>query len=169
TNNSASCGSVVHSLKSMSLNIGAIEVARIAAGFEQMARGEGKVPDQGALTQLSSTLEQTLAVLAAQTGGKHVAPNLVESGHPADHTDAPTMIIPANGLEKDLHLAIERSELEVEYQPFLDRAGRQGLGVEALVRWRKDGDIVPPSTFVPIAERTGFIGEMGQWGLRRAY
>ena len=93
---------------------------------------------------------------------------MVESDHPADHTDAPTLIIPANALEKDFHLAIERGELEVEYQPFLDRAGRQVLGVEALARWRKDGDIVPPSTFVPIAERTGFIEEMGKWVLRRA-
>jgi EAL domain-containing protein (putative c-di-GMP-specific phosphodiesterase class I) len=93
---------------------------------------------------------------------------LVEADQPAGHTDAPTLIIPANGLERDLHLAIEREELEVEYQPFVDRTGRQVLGVEALVRWRKDGDTVPPSTFVPIAERTGFIEEIGKWVLRRA-
>ena len=72
-------------------------------------------------------------------------------------------------LEKDLHLAIERRELDVEYQPFVDRAGRQVLGVEALVRWRRGGaDNVPPSVFVPIAERTGCIDQMGEWVLRRA-
>ena len=39
------CGALAHSLKSMSLNIGAIEVAKVAAGFEQLARSDGKVPD----------------------------------------------------------------------------------------------------------------------------
>ena len=43
------CGSLAHSLKSMSLNIGATEVAKMAAAFEQMARGEGRVPDQSEL------------------------------------------------------------------------------------------------------------------------
>jgi EAL domain-containing protein (putative c-di-GMP-specific phosphodiesterase class I) len=66
-------------------------------------------------------------------------------------------------------LAIERRELTVEYQPFVDRAGRQVVGVEALIRWKRGGtDNVPPSTFVPVAERTGFIEEMGEWVLRRA-
>jgi EAL domain-containing protein (putative c-di-GMP-specific phosphodiesterase class I)/CheY-like chemotaxis protein/HPt (histidine-containing phosphotransfer) domain-containing protein len=164
----AACGSVAHSLKSMSLNIGAIAVAKIAAGFEQMARGEGKVPGHEALTQLSHALKETLAVLGAETGGQHVAPSVAESGQPAAHTDAPIVIMAADGLEKDLYSAIERGELDVEYQPFVDRAGRQVLGVEALVRWRKDGDNIPPSTFVPIAERTGFIEEIGKWVLRRA-
>ena len=57
------CGSVAHSLKSMSLNIGAIEVAKIAAAFEQMARGDGKVPDRNELTALSNAMERTLGGL----------------------------------------------------------------------------------------------------------
>ena len=51
----------------------------------------------------------------------------------------------------------------------MDRAGKQVLGVEALCRWRRGGtDNVPPSVFVPIAERNGFIVELGEWVLRRA-
>jgi two-component system sensor histidine kinase BarA len=150
------CGALAHSLKSMSLNIGAVEVAKAAAGFEQMARGEGKVPGPGALDALAMTLERTLAVLAGQIGaessGSHGAP-----------------IVSAESLERDLLLAIERQELDVEYQPIVDRSGKQVLGVEALVRWRKRGtDNVPPSLFVPEAERSGFIHEMGEWVLRRA-
>ena len=81
----------------------------------------------------------------------------------------PISIFPAGSLEKDLCLAIERRELDVEYQPFVDRAGKQVLGVEALIRWRRSGaDNVPPSVFVPIAERNGLIDEMGEWVLRRA-
>jgi EAL domain-containing protein (putative c-di-GMP-specific phosphodiesterase class I)/signal transduction histidine kinase/CheY-like chemotaxis protein len=160
----AACGSVAHSLKSMSLNIGASQVAKIAASLEQMARGEGAVPDQSKLTELSGTLEQTLALLAAETGEQPA----VEPQWPPDHAGAPTLILPADGIEKDLHASIARGELDVEYQPFVDRMGRQVLGVEALVRWRKGVDNISPSTFVPIAERTGFIEEMGEWVLRRA-
>jgi EAL domain-containing protein (putative c-di-GMP-specific phosphodiesterase class I)/signal transduction histidine kinase/AmiR/NasT family two-component response regulator len=158
------CGSLAHSLKSMSLNIGAIEVARITAGFEQMARGDGRVPDQDELDALSDTLQRTLTVLAHEIGEKYGGQRMAGTG-----IALPTPILPADSLEKDLYLAIERRELDLEYQPFVDRAGGQVLGVEALCRWRRGGgDNVPPSVFVPIAERTGFIVEMGEWVLRRA-
>ena len=79
------------------------------------------------------------------------------------------MIGQTDSLENDLCLAIERQELDVEYQPFVDQHGRQVLGVEALVRWKRGGvHNVPPSLFVPIAERNGLIDEMGEWVLRRA-
>jgi EAL domain-containing protein (putative c-di-GMP-specific phosphodiesterase class I) len=158
------CGALAHSLKSMSLNIGAIEVAKIAAGFEQTARGDGKVPDQNEIEALSNTLNRTLAVLADEIGEKYNGQRMAETGHAS-----PTLIVPADNIEKDLYLAIERQELDVEYQPFVDRAGKQVLGVETLVRWRRGGtDDVPPSVFVPIAEQTGFVVEMGEWVLRRA-
>ena len=158
------CGALAHSLKSMSLNIGAIEVAKLAAGFEQMARDDGKIPGQNELDTLSNMIERTLAVLTRETGEEHVRQQTVET-RPA----SPALNMPADSPEKDLHLAIERRELDVEYQPFVDRAGAQVLGVEALARWRRGGvDNVPPAVFVPIAERTGFIVEMGEWVLRRA-
>jgi two-component system sensor histidine kinase BarA len=158
------CGALAHSLKSMSLNIGATEVAKIAAGFEQMTRADGKVPDQHELDTLSNTLERTLVVLAQEIGAKYSDMRMVETGHAS-----PGLIVPADSIERDLFLAIERRELDVEYQPFVDRAATHVLGVEALVRWRRGGaDHVPPSVFVPIAERTGFIDEMGEWVLRRA-
>ena len=73
------CGALAHSLKSMSLNIGAIEVAKLAAGFEQMARDDGKVPGQNELDMLSNTLERTLAVLTRETGEEHVSQQTVET------------------------------------------------------------------------------------------
>ena len=158
------CGALAHSLKSMSLNIGAIEVAKAAAGFEQLAGREGKVPDHTNLDALSNSLERTLAVLLNEIGEKCEGRSIVISGHAA-----PILIIQADSLEKDLCLAIERRELDVEYQPFVDRAGKQVLGVETLVRWKRGGmDDVPPSVFVPIAERIGLIEELGEWVLRRA-
>ncbi len=122
------------------------------------------MPDQNQLDALSSTLERTLAVLADEIGEKYGGQPLLETGHAA-----PALIVPVDSLTQDLHLAIQRQELDVEYQPFVDRTGQQVLGVEALVRWLRNGaDNVPPSVFVPVAERTGFIDELGEWVLRRA-
>jgi CheY-like chemotaxis protein len=73
------CGAVAHSLKSMSLNIGALEVAKIAADFEQMARGDRQVPDQNELDTLSNTLKQTLTALKCETE-KYGGPRMAETG-----------------------------------------------------------------------------------------
>ena len=148
----------------MSLYVGAIEVAKIAAGFEQSARRDGKVPAHSELETLSNSLARTFALLAREIDEQDTGQRIAKTSHAA-----PTLNLPPDSLEKDLGLAIERRELNVEYQPFVDRTGEQVLGVEALVRWRRGGaHNVPPSVFVPIAERSGLIDEMGEWVLRRA-
>jgi EAL domain-containing protein (putative c-di-GMP-specific phosphodiesterase class I) len=129
-----------------------------------MARGDGKIPKQNLLDVLSNTLERTLAALANEIGDKYSGQRMVDTGRASPH-----LIGQADRLENDLCLAIERRQLDVEYQPFVDQAGRQVLGVETLIRWRRGGaHDVPPSVFVPIAERNGLIEEMGEWVLRRA-
>ena len=158
------CGAIAHSLKSMSLNIGAVEVAKMAGAFEQAARGDGRVPDQNEIVALAGALERTLAALAHETGETGTDQRL-----PATDDVPPSATVPSGSIEEDLHHAIERGELDVAYQPIVDRASKQVLGVEALLRWRRGGtDNVPPSEFVPIAERTGCIDQIGEWVLRRA-
>ena len=73
------------------------------------------------------------------------------------------------GLESALRHALERDELHVEYQPMRDvRSGRVSAA-EALVRWTDgDGERIGPDEFIPIAEQTGQIVEIGEWVLRRA-
>ena len=66
-----------------------------------------------------------------------------------------------------LRRAIDADELEMHYQPIFRLTSREPLGVEALVRWRRDGVLVPPADFVPSAERTGIIDSLGEWILRR--
>ncbi|KQT46332.1 hypothetical protein ASG43_11970 [Aureimonas sp. Leaf454] len=72
-------------------------------------------------------------------------------------------------LKLDLASAIERDELFAAYQPMLDiRTGCIGAR-EALMRWRHPTrGLVSPVEFIPIAEESGLIAEMGEWILRRA-
>ncbi|MBY4127055.1 EAL domain-containing protein [Rhodococcus fascians] len=64
--------------------------------------------------------------------------------------------------------AIRRGELEVYYQPIVDTATRATVVYEALVRWNRDGRVCTPNEFIPIAESTGLIKEIGEWVLRSA-
>ena len=64
---------------------------------------------------------------------------------------------------------LERGELFLAYQPQVDLATHRPFGVEALLRWRTaDGTMVPPDRFIPIAEYSGLIVEIGAWVLRQA-
>ncbi len=77
--------------------------------------------------------------------------------------------IEAQKFEKDLHKSIENNELFIQYQPVIELKSGNVVGSEALVRWRHpDRNIVPPDEFIAIAERTGFINELGNWVLEEA-
>jgi diguanylate cyclase (GGDEF)-like protein/PAS domain S-box-containing protein len=72
-------------------------------------------------------------------------------------------------LEQHLHHAIEREELELEYQPVYDRARRRIVSLEALLRWRDPSrGLVQPGEFIELAEETGMIIPIGEWALRTA-
>ncbi|BFH12585.1 hypothetical protein J6TS7_00110 [Paenibacillus dendritiformis] len=71
-------------------------------------------------------------------------------------------------LENDLRKAVARQELVVHYQPQNTLKENQLIGVEALVRWNHPRKgLLDPSVFIPIAEETGMIYEMGAWILRK--
>ena len=72
-------------------------------------------------------------------------------------------------LEADLRHAAARGELRVAYQPVCDLATGAVRGVEALARWEHPRHgAVPPSRFVPLAEETGLIEDVGRWVLGQA-
>jgi len=71
-------------------------------------------------------------------------------------------------LESALHKALERGELVLHYQPKIDVRGARMVGAEALMRWNRNGVLVAPADFIPLAEETGLIVPMSEWAIREA-
>jgi EAL domain-containing protein (putative c-di-GMP-specific phosphodiesterase class I) len=75
----------------------------------------------------------------------------------------------ARAIERGLHLAVERNELVLHYQPQISAHTGQIVGVEALVRWQHpEWGLVPPARFIPVAEKAGLIRGIGEWVLVQA-
>jgi EAL domain-containing protein (putative c-di-GMP-specific phosphodiesterase class I) len=72
-------------------------------------------------------------------------------------------------LERDLHLAVERNEFELLYQPQVALRTKRIVGMEALLRWRHpERGVLAPAEFISVAEERGFIVVIGDWVLREA-
>lgn len=80
----------------------------------------------------------------------------------ADPAGGATLLAPA------LRLSLDADELSVEYQPIVRLTDDRIDHYEALLRWHTPTGTVPPSSFVPIAERTGLVDDLGRFALMRA-
>jgi diguanylate cyclase (GGDEF)-like protein len=80
-----------------------------------------------------------------------------------------TRVIERQSLESGLNGALGRNELDVYYQPQIDLASGDIVGVEALVRWRHpQRGLLPAAEFIPVAEACGLVVSIGQWTIRKA-
>jgi diguanylate cyclase (GGDEF)-like protein len=95
-----------------------------------------------------------------------------DSGRNGFQFYAATMKAAANlrlDVETELRAALKRGELELHYQPIYSVATQALTGLEALVRWRHPrGELLMPGDFVPLAEETGLVQEIGRWALAEA-
>lgn len=77
------------------------------------------------------------------------------------HPDMMQALVQRTHMEGGLRLAVPRGEITVDFQPIVSHRMGQVVQLEALARWDRGGERVPPSIFIPLAERTGLIGEIG--------
>jgi diguanylate cyclase (GGDEF)-like protein/PAS domain S-box-containing protein len=70
--------------------------------------------------------------------------------------------------QSELARAIKQKEFLLDYQPYFDIQSGRILGVEALIRWQPENLVLSPSDFIPLAEETGLIHDIGDWVLRTA-
>jgi len=78
--------------------------------------------------------------------------------------EAENLLTVENGLRK----ALENDEFELHYQPKMSKNGTQALSSEALIRWRSNGELISPVVFIPVAEKTGLVHQIGDWVLLQA-
>jgi diguanylate cyclase (GGDEF)-like protein/PAS domain S-box-containing protein len=131
--------------------------------FIGASMGIATIDADGALTSASDVLMRNadVAMYMAKRQGK---------GHyRVFEPDMHASVLERLELKGALQRAIERGELELNYQPIVSLDDGQVRGFEALARWRHpERGLVPPAEFIPIAEETGMIGVLGRWVLEEA-
>lgn len=100
-------------------------------------------------------------------GAEDTPPALADAGDP--QPDLHAAAVRTLSLAHDLTDALESDQLALYYQPLVSLQDGRCVGYEALMRWRHPYlGLVSPDEFIGLAEKTGIIRRIGQWGLRRA-
>jgi EAL domain-containing protein (putative c-di-GMP-specific phosphodiesterase class I) len=125
---------------------------------------EGRIPNERVAHQLYGSRGKPTDPTPAHLVGR--PPRIRSSGRRAD---AEFLACEQPQLQASLAEAIYASALQVHFQGQFDVVTGDGVGVEALARWRRpDGRRISPDVFIPVAERAGLIGGLGAWMLHQA-
>jgi diguanylate cyclase (GGDEF)-like protein/excisionase family DNA binding protein len=99
---------------------------------------------------------------AATAAAAKAGPNRFEVFYP----ETRRKLVSRLQLEDEIALALQRDQFEAHFQPIIDAGGGRLMAIEALIRWRHpDRGLVPPDRFLPVAEETGLISDLGDWML----
>ncbi|GBF58253.1 signal transduction histidine-protein kinase BarA [Candidatus Phycosocius bacilliformis] len=158
-----------HSLKSMSLNIGASAVAKLAANIEAAVRIHNTPVTQTeidrAIALLHMTLDRLATLMETDFAEPEVTPAAVEvKPRVADVLNVNNLSPEEKALRDELEADMETGALSMVYQPLYDRTGNHVVSAEALLRWDRGGRArIGPDIFIPIAEKSGFIAHIGHF------
>jgi diguanylate cyclase (GGDEF)-like protein len=134
-----------------------------AGGFEIQVRGSAGIAEFPRDAKTESELLG--AADAAMYSAKHAGKNAV-AVYDEQMTDASRERL---RIESELSRALANREFTLVYQPIIDMASRSMVGVEALVRWQHpQRGLIGPATFIPVAESSGLIVELGRHVLELA-
>lgn len=108
------------------------------------------------------------AMYRAKRSGRNGANYFSHDGNGSDE-GSQSALMQQITVEAELLHALAGDQLFMHYQPVFDPDGRTVRAVEALIRWRRpSGEVVPPDVFIPIAERSHLIVDIGRWVVRQA-
>lgn len=144
-------------------------VLTASVGIAFAGDGEGPAGGSGVGAEAGRRLRRTAADLLrngdlAMARAKELGGGRVEVYAPHMHAD----VVRRLELGSDLQQALAEEEFAIEFQPVVDLATSRVTGVEALLRWWRGGEPVPPEDFIGPAEESGLMVPLGDWVLREA-
>ena len=135
---------------------GSLGLADLA--FDLRVRAGSALSPAASAGDLLSAAELSLEAIEASSRHAVVAQVVVEKETGADRVAI-----------AELRRAVEQEELRLHFQPVLRIESSELAGVEALVRWQHpERGLLPPCEFIPLAESTGLVVQLGEWVLREA-